>query len=64
MALAHELNVLIDHEQIASVPIADRVASRLIQAAIMREQHAPAARAVLDVLLEVGERHARRLASG
>ena len=64
VALAHELNVLIDHEQIASVPIADRVASRLIQAAIMREQHAPAARAVLDVLLEVGERHARRLASG
>jgi DNA-binding transcriptional LysR family regulator len=64
VALAHELNILIDHEQIASVPIADRVPSRWIQAAIMREQRAPAARAVVDAMREVGERQASRLAGG
>ena len=57
VALAHKLNVLISHEQIASVPVDDRVPVRHIQAAIMREQRAPAARAVLDMLREVGERH-------
>jgi DNA-binding transcriptional LysR family regulator len=64
VALAHELNLLISQEQIASVPIADRVPSRRIQAAIMREQRAPAARAVVDAMREVGARHARRLRSG
>jgi DNA-binding transcriptional LysR family regulator len=60
IALAHELNILIDHERIASRPIADRVPARQIQAAIVREQRAPATLAVLDVLRELGERRRAR----
>jgi DNA-binding transcriptional LysR family regulator len=61
VALAHDLTVLIDPEQIASVPIADRVPARHIQAAIVREHRAPATLAVLDAMREVGRRHAERL---
>jgi DNA-binding transcriptional LysR family regulator len=56
VALAHRLHVLVSPEQIAAVPLAGGAPVRRIQAAIMREQRAPAPRAVLDVLREVGRR--------
>ena len=57
VTLAHRLNVVIHPEHIAVVPVAG-VPSRRIQAAVMRGQHAPAPRAVLDILVEIGRRHA------
>jgi DNA-binding transcriptional LysR family regulator len=58
IALAHRLNVLIEPTQIVAVPLAGAAPVRHVQAAIMRDQQAPAARAVLDALREVGRRHA------
>jgi DNA-binding transcriptional LysR family regulator len=58
IALAHRLNVLINPEQITAVPLAGEGPVRHIQAAIMRDQRAPAARAVIDALGEIGHRHA------
>jgi hypothetical protein len=55
--VAHGLNVLIDPEQIAVVALEDAPV-RHVQAAILRGQRAPAARAVIDVLVEVGRRRA------
>jgi DNA-binding transcriptional LysR family regulator len=59
VTLAHDLNVLISPE-IAVVPLLGEAPGRLVQAAIMREQRAPATRAALDALREVGRRRARR----
>jgi DNA-binding transcriptional LysR family regulator len=56
--VAHRLNVLIDPEQIAVVGL-EGAPVRHIQAAIMRGQRAPAARAVIDALLEIGRGRAR-----
>jgi hypothetical protein len=53
--VAHGLNVLIEPGRIAVVPL-EAAPVRHIQAAIMRGQRAPAARAVIDALLEVGKR--------
>ncbi|HEV3376638.1 MAG TPA: LysR family transcriptional regulator [Thermoleophilaceae bacterium] len=53
--VAHRLNVLIEPDRIAVVPL-DGAPVRHVQAAIMRGQRAPAARAVIDALLEVGRR--------
>jgi DNA-binding transcriptional LysR family regulator len=58
VTVAHALNVLISHDQIAVVPLAGGAPVRRIQAAIMRGQHAPAPRAVVDALREVGGRRA------
>lgn len=58
ITLAHRLNVLINPAQITAVPLAGDAPVRHIQAAIMREQRAPAARAVIDALREVGHRRA------
>jgi DNA-binding transcriptional LysR family regulator len=58
IALAHRLNVLVEPRQIVAVPLAGSAPVRHVQAAIMRNQNAPAARAVLDALREVGRRHA------
>ena len=58
--IAHRLNVLIDPAQIAVVGL-DEAPVRHIQAAIMRGQRAPAARAVIDALLETGRRRSERL---
>jgi DNA-binding transcriptional LysR family regulator len=55
--LAHRLNVLVDPERIAVIPL-EEAPVRHVQAAIMRGQRAPAARAVVDALLEVGARRA------
>jgi DNA-binding transcriptional LysR family regulator len=52
---AHRLNVLIEPERIAVVAL-EGAPVRHIQAAIMRGQRAPAARAVIDALLELGLR--------
>jgi DNA-binding transcriptional LysR family regulator len=56
VTVAHALNVLIAPEQIAAVPLAGGAPVRRVQAAIMREQRAPLARATLDALREVGRR--------
>jgi DNA-binding transcriptional LysR family regulator len=56
VTVAHALNVLLNPGQIVSVPLAGAPA-RYVQAAIMRDQRAPAPRAVLDALREVGRRH-------
>jgi DNA-binding transcriptional LysR family regulator len=58
ITLAHRLNVLLNPEQVTAVPLAGDAPVRHVQAAIMREQRAPAARAVLDALREVGRRRA------
>lgn len=58
--IAHRLNVLIDPAQIAVVGL-EEAPVRHIQAAIMRGQRAPAARAVIDALLETGRRRGERL---
>jgi DNA-binding transcriptional LysR family regulator len=55
VAVAHRLNVIIDPERIAAVPL-EHAPVRHVQAAIMREQRAPAALAVVDALREVGRR--------
>jgi DNA-binding transcriptional LysR family regulator len=64
VTVAHALNVLIAPEQIAAVPLAGGAPVRCVQAAIMREQRAPLARAALDALREVGRRRAARPARG
>jgi len=56
VTVAHALNVLIAPDQIAAVPLAGGAPVRRIQAAIMRDQRAPLARAALDALVEVGRR--------
>jgi hypothetical protein len=56
VTVANALNVIISPEQIAAVPLAGGAPVRHVQAAIMREQRAPAPRAVLDALHEVGHR--------
>jgi DNA-binding transcriptional LysR family regulator len=58
IAIAHALNVLIAPEQIAVVPLAGGAPVRHVQAAVMREQRAPLARAALEALSEVGRRRA------
>jgi DNA-binding transcriptional LysR family regulator len=58
VTVAHALNVLIAPAQIAAVPLAGGPVRR-IQAAIMREQRAPLARAALDALVDVGRRRRR-----
>jgi DNA-binding transcriptional LysR family regulator len=55
VTVAHRLNVILDPTQIAAVPL-DDAPVRHVQAAIMREQRAPAARAVIDALQQVGRR--------
>jgi DNA-binding transcriptional LysR family regulator len=58
ITVAHRLNVILDPTRIAPVPLRDAPVRR-IQAAIMRDQRSPAARAVIEALGEVGRRRAR-----
>lgn len=53
IALTHELTVIVDRDRVIARPL-DHAPRRTIQAAIMRGQQAPAARALLDALREVG----------
>jgi DNA-binding transcriptional LysR family regulator len=59
VTLAHELNVLISPD-IAVVPLREEAPIRHVEAAIMREHRAPAARAAIEALREVGRRRASR----
>lgn len=54
VTLAHELNVVLDENRIAARPLAEGHPVRHVQAAIMRGMEAPAPRAVLEALREVG----------
>jgi DNA-binding transcriptional LysR family regulator len=63
VTIAHALNVLIAPAQIAAVPLAGGAPVRRVQAAIMRGQRAPLARAALDALVEVGRRRDDRAAA-
>jgi DNA-binding transcriptional LysR family regulator len=58
--VAHRLNVVVEPERIAVVAL-ENAPVRHIQAALMPGQRAPAARAVVDALVEIGRR--RRSAS-
>ena len=59
IVLSHELTVIVDRDRVVARPLVDGP-SRTIQAAIMRGQRAPAARALLEALREVGRARARR----
>jgi DNA-binding transcriptional LysR family regulator len=56
VTVAHELNVLLNPDHIATVALAGQAPVRHIQAAIMRHQHSAAPRAVIDALIEIGRR--------
>jgi DNA-binding transcriptional LysR family regulator len=64
VTVAHELNVLVDARRIAVVPLADGAPVRHVQAAIMRDQRAPASRALVEALRETGRRRARGRPTG
>jgi DNA-binding transcriptional LysR family regulator len=56
VTLAHRLCVLISHERMAVVPLADPAPSRRVQAAVARGQRAPLALAAVECLREIGAR--------
>ncbi len=56
VTVAHALNVVVDPERIAVVPLAGGRPVRHVQAAIARGQRAPAPLALLDALREAGAR--------
>ena len=58
LALAHRLNVLLNPDLVTAVPLSGDAPVRHNQAAIMRGQRAPAARAVIDDLHEIGAQRA------
>jgi DNA-binding transcriptional LysR family regulator len=55
VALAHELTVIVDRDRVVARPLLD-APRRTIQAAIVRGQQAPGARALIEALREVGRR--------
>jgi DNA-binding transcriptional LysR family regulator len=60
IVLTHELTVIVDRDRVVARPVLDGP-SRMVQAAVMRGQRAPAALALVDALREVGRaRSARR----
>jgi DNA-binding transcriptional LysR family regulator len=61
IALTHDLTVIVDRDRVVARPLAKGTPHRTIQAAIMRGQQAPGARALLGALREVGRDRARRL---
>jgi DNA-binding transcriptional LysR family regulator len=56
--LAHRQNVILNPDRVTAVPLGDYAPARHIQAAVMRANHAPLARAVVDALHELGRRRA------
>jgi DNA-binding transcriptional LysR family regulator len=58
IVLSHELTVIVDRDRVVARPLVDGP-SRTIQAAIIRGQRAPATRALLEALQEVGRARAR-----
>ena len=59
ITLAHRLNVLLNPERVTAVPLSGDAPVRHIQAATMRGQRAPAVRAVVDALREIGAQAGR-----
>src|SRR4051794_24697752 len=57
VTLAHRLNVLLNPDRVVAVPLAGDVPVRHVHAAVMRNHHAPAARAVVEALRELGRRY-------
>jgi DNA-binding transcriptional LysR family regulator len=54
IALAYRLNVIVNPAEIAIRPLSGPAAPvRQVQAALLRDQHAPAARALLEILREL-----------
>jgi DNA-binding transcriptional LysR family regulator len=58
ITLAHRLNVLLDPTRITAVPLVGDAPIRHIQAAVLRDLHAPAARAAIAALHEIGQHRA------
>jgi DNA-binding transcriptional LysR family regulator len=63
VTVAHDLTVPGGRDVLVR-RLADPAPARIVQAAALREHRGPAARAVLDALLEIGRRRAERLAAG
>jgi DNA-binding transcriptional LysR family regulator len=61
IALTHDLTVIVDRDRVVSRPLAHDAPHRTVQAAIMRGQQSPSARALLEALREVGRDRAGRL---
>jgi DNA-binding transcriptional LysR family regulator len=57
IALAYQLNVIINPAETAVRPLAGSAPVRHVQAALQHDQHAPSARALLDILRELAHRH-------
>ena len=60
ITLTHRLNILLNPDQMTAVPLAGDAPVRHVQAAIMRNQRAPAARAVIDALRDIGHQRTAR----
>jgi DNA-binding transcriptional LysR family regulator len=60
VTIAHRLNVLLNPAEVVAVPLAGGAPVRHVQAAIMRNHRAPAARAVIEELLAIGCAQDRR----
>lgn len=58
VTLAHRLNIILSPDHVTAVPLRGHAPVRHIQAAIMRAHQAPAARAVIETLQDVGRRRA------
>ena len=59
VTVAHALNIVVDPERIAVVPLAGGRPVRHVRAAIARGQRAPLALALVEALREAGARRAR-----
>jgi len=60
VALTYDLTVLVSRHQLALVPIEGLEVHRTVHAAVADGHHPPRVTAVLDALLEIGHRRARR----
>jgi DNA-binding transcriptional LysR family regulator len=61
VALTYDLTVIVDRDRVVARPLADDAPHRTVQAAIMRGQRSPAARALLEALRDVGRERKSRL---
>jgi DNA-binding transcriptional LysR family regulator len=64
IVLTHDLTVIVDRDRVVVRPLARGAPHRTVQAAIMRGQQSPPARALLEALREVGRERSARLGSG
>jgi DNA-binding transcriptional LysR family regulator len=61
IALTYDLTVIVDRDRVVARPLAGWAPHRTVQAAIMRGQQSPAARALLEALRDVGRERKTRL---